>query len=277
MFNAINRFTFLAAATLMAVSCTTETERRAAAAEDLRAQAAELIRAGNHTQAIAILDSLDSAYHEQTGVRRSALASRAEAIAGLAMQNIGPADERLAKATLHADSLAAYFVNVEGPRGLEGYAVAKDLAKQNVTAATGVQPRVDNDGYISLAAVVKGKSIGLNAVSVTTQSGTAKSEIISSDRCISSEGSELTSFRQEEVAAVLSALEAAGDYPAKLFLDGSKGSVEVKLTANMRTALVRSWQYSQALQELRSAKIERERLERTLATARDHIANSVQP
>ena len=277
MFSAANKTLILAAATLLASSCTTEAERRAAAAEDLRVQAVELIKAGDHAQAMALLDSIDSAYHEQTAVRRTALSSRAEAIAGLAMQQIGPADERLAKATLRADSLAAYFVNVEGPRGLEGYAVAKDLAKQNVTATTGVQPRVDNDGYISIAAVVKGKSIGLNAISVTTQNGTVKSEIISSDRCISSEGSELTSFRQEEVAALLSALEAADGLPVKLFLDGSKGSVEVKLTENMRSALVRSWQYAQALQELRSAKIDRERLERTLATARDHIANTVQP
>ena len=90
-------------------------------------------------------------------------------------------------------------------------------------------------------------------------------------------GAAPTSFRQEEVAHLLEALEAADGTPVKIHLDGTKGSVEVKLTPALRVALVRSWQYAMAQQQLRAAKVERERLERTLLTARNHRANAPLP
>lgn len=100
---------------------------------------------------------------------------------------------------------------------------------------------------------------------------------IGSDRRIDSEGAELAVFRQEEITDLLEALDRAEGTPAKIHIDGSKGSVEVKLTPALRKALTDSWHYAMARQELRSALIERERIERTLQTARDHRANAPLP
>lgn len=278
MYNAANKIIIPAiVAAVIATSCTSEAERRAKEAEQLRAQAETLVGAGQYEEAMVLLDSLDSAYREQTGVRRMGLATRAAAIEARSISEIGPADQRLAAAQLRVDSLSQLFVHIDGPRGLEGYSVAKELAKQDVTDGTGIQPRLDNDGYLSIAAVVKGKNIGLNSLSVTTQSGTVQIEPVGSDRVVNSEGTELSSFRQEEATDVLEALTAAEGTPAKIHLNGSKGSVEIRLTPQLRAALVRSWQYAMARQELRSAQIERERLERTLQTARDHRANAPVP
>ena len=277
MFNAANKFLAATLAVAALSACTSEAERRAAAAEDLRSQAESMVAAGNYDSAMSLLDSIDSAYREQTEVRRNSLATRAAAIEGNTLQLIGPAEERLARAQLRTDSLSAMFIHVDGPRGLEGYNVAKELAGKDVTAATGIQPRLDSEGYLSIAAVVKGKNIGLNSLSVTTSRGTIQTEPQGSDRVVNSEGTELASFRQEEVADVLQALAEASATTAKMHLDGSKGSVEIKLTPDMRTALVRSWEYAMALQELRAAHIERERLERVLHTARDHRANAQLP
>ena len=277
MCNAASKLIIAAALAAAATACTSEKERRAAAAEQLRVQAETLVASGHSEQALALLDSIDSAYGEQTAVRRTALATRAAAIEAATMQRIGPAQEALVRAQLTADSLQALFVHVDGPRGLEGHRVARELAKNDVTASTGIEPRIDGDGYLSIAAVVKGKRIGLNSLSVTTAAGTVQTPPVGEGRSIASEGSELTSLRQEEVAEAMEAIAAAGDGPVKVHLDGSRGSVEVKLTPAMRAALVRSWQYAQALQRLRSASIERERLERTLQTARDHRANAPLP
>lgn len=278
MCNAASKTLLAAVALAMAATaCTSEKERRAAAAEQLRVQAEALVASGQSEQALALLDSLDNAYGEQTAVRRNALATRAAAIEAATMERIGPAQEALVRAQLTVDSLQALFVHIEGTRGLEGHRVAKELAKNNVTASTGIEPRIDGDGHMSIAAVVKGKRIGLNSLSVTTAAGTVQTAPVSGERCIVSEGTELTSLRQEEVAEAMEAIAAAGDGPVKLHLDGSRGSVEVKLTPALRAALVRSWQYAQALQQLRSASIERERLERTLQTARDHRANAPLP
>ena len=238
MCNAASKTLLAAVALAMAATaCTSEKERRAAAAEQLRVQAEALVASGQSEQALALLDSLDNAYGEQTAVRRNALATRAAAIEAATMERIGPAQEALVRAQLTVDSLQALFVHIEGTRGLEGHRVAKELAKNNVTASTGIEPRIDGDGYMSIAAVVKGKRIGLNSLSVTTAAGTVQTAPVSGERCIVSEGTELT----------------------------------------LRAALVRSWQYAQALQQLRSASIERERLERTLQTARDHRANAPLP
>lgn len=243
----------------------------------MRVQAENLTASGDYEQAMLLLDSIDSGYHEQTAVRRNAMATRAAAIEARAMQQIGPAEEMMVRAQLRVDSLSKLFIHIDGPRGLEGYRVAQELAKQDVTDATGIQPRIDGDGYLSIAAVVKGRNIGLNSLSVTTQNGTVQNQPQSSDRVINSEGAELASFRQEEVSDMLEALAAAGGSPAKIHLNGTKGSAEIKLTPALRAALVRSWEYAMALQQLRSAHIERERLERTLQTARDHRANAPLP
>ncbi len=278
MSNAANKLTAIALlAALASASCTSEAERRAAAAEQLRQQAETLVAAGSYDDAMSLLDSIDNGYREQTAVRRNAMATRAAAIEARSLQQIGPAEQHMAAAQLRADSLAALFVHIDGPRGLEGYSVAKDIARQDVTRDGGIQPRLDSDGYLSIAAVVKGKKIGLNSISITTQAGTQQVEPVSSERSIVSEGAELTSFRQEEVAHLLEALEAADGTPVKIHLDGTKGSVEVKLTPALRAALVRSWQYAMAQQQLRAAKLERERLERTLLTARNHRANAPLP
>jgi len=279
MFSAANKLAILALGTAVAVAtaCTSESERRAAAAEQLRTQAESLAASGNYEQAIALLDSIDQTYREQTDIRRKAMATRATTIESRALQQIGPAEIRMAQAQLRTDSLQKLFVHIDGPRGLEGYSVAKELAKQDVTDATGIQPRLDHEGYLCIAAVVKKRNIGLNSLSITTQDGTQQVEPISGERCINSDGTELAVFRQEEVAHVLETLEKAEGKPVKIHLNGTRGSVEVKLTPALRTALVRSWQYAMALQELRSAHIERERLERTLQTARDHRANAPVP
>lgn len=276
MYNAASKLTVAAALVAAAAlaGCKSESERRAERAEAMRIEAETLAASGDYEQSLALLDSIDSAYHEQTAVRRKAMATRATAIEARSLRQIGPADSLLAASQLRADSLGALFVYVDGPRGLEGHYVARELKGHDVTDGTGIEPRVDAQGYLSIAAVVKGRSIGLNSMSATTGAGTWRVEPVSGERRVNSEGTELTSFRQEEVSDIMQALEAAGDGPVKIHLDGSRGSVEVKLTPALRTALVRSWQYAMARQQLRSAQIERERLERTLQTARDHRANA---
>ena len=117
-------------------------------------------------------------------MRRNALATRAAAIEAATMERIGPAQEALVRAQLTVDSLQALFVHIEGTRGLEGHRVAKELAKNNVTASTGIEPRIDGDGYMSIAAVVKGKRIGLNSLSVTTAAGTVQTAPVSGERCL---------------------------------------------------------------------------------------------
>lgn len=157
MSNAANKLAAVLMAAAIVTACTSESEKRQAAAEALRTQAEQLVAAGSPEQAMILLDSIDSAYREQTAVRRNAMATRAAAVEARALAGIAPADTRIAQAQLRVDSLAGMFTAIEGPRGLEGYTVAREIAKQDVTVSGGIQPRLDADGYLSIAAVVKGK------------------------------------------------------------------------------------------------------------------------
>jgi hypothetical protein len=90
------------------------------------------------------------------------------------------------------------------------------------------------------------------------------------------EGSELLSFTQEEMADAALWVENHANL-TECTINGSKGQSSVKITPKDRQAFVDAWHYAQALQTLRQSSIRREKLERRLQTARDHIANLYTP
>jgi hypothetical protein len=90
------------------------------------------------------------------------------------------------------------------------------------------------------------------------------------------EGSELLSFTQEEVADAAKWVENHKNMN-ECIINGTKGQCAVKISAKERHAIVDAWHYAQALQTLRQTSIRREKLERRLQTARDHIANLYTP
>ena len=267
MFSAINKT--LCAALLVGLAACGNADREGAVA--LLDESRSAVGSRNFVKAIELLDTINSRYRGQTEIRREALAVRAEAMEGIAMDSISAGDQALAEATLRVQSLEGRFRHVDSNVGLDGYYLPKD-ASDKVMTRTGIQPRVSDDGHFYIVANVQGRSIGLRAVRFADGGESTESASISPSRIIKVEGSEIASFTPEDLEGVGAWLQSH-DGASKCTLLGSKGNIDVKITAELRRQLASCAAYSAALQARRLALVHREKYERMLATARDQLAN----
>lgn len=272
---ASNKFITLAAAGLLtlgaAVSSCGGGER--SAAEELCQKAESEVSSGDFSAAVATLDTLDARYPSQVEVRRSAMKFRAMAVEGLTLKRIQVVDDSLALLKSELDGYQNSFVYVENPgKNLGGNYIAKDLKQSKTTGATSVTPRINDDGYMTVSVRVDGRKTGIRSIAFGGKSGRAESQSIGADRSVTVEGSEMAVMQQEEVAALFDVLASMSDAD-RFYIIGDSKTVDGRLTAKEREAMVMTWDYARTMQAYRQALIEREKLERRLKVARDQIAN----
>lgn len=268
MYNVTSK-TFIIIALLFAcVSCA---DKEKEGASELYTQCNEAISQKNYAGALVLLDTLNTRYPKQTEIRRQAMALKAKAMEGIALDSISVADAALAQATITCEEWLPKFRHVDSSVGLEGYFLPNGI-DEKVMTGNAVQARVSDKGYFYMVVNVQGKSIGLNSLELCSGADCITSSAISAARVIKVEGSESASFNPEE-------LEGFGEWlrrnpkPDKAVLVGTKGKVTVKLTPKQAAEIADCYEFSQALLNMRSASIKREKFERMLATARDQIAN----
>lgn len=270
-----NKFITLAAAGLLtlgaAVSSCGGGER--SAAEELCQKAESEVSSGDFTSAVATLDTLDARYPSQVEVRRSAMKFRAMAVEGLTLKRIQVVDDSLALLKSELDGYQNSFAYVENPgKNLGGNYIAKDLKQSKTTGATSVTPRINDDGYMTVSVRVDGRKTGIRSIAFGGKSERAESQSIGADRSVTVEGSEMAVMQQEEVAALFDALASMTDAD-RFYIVGASKTVDGRLSAKEREAMVMTWDYARTMQAYRQALIEREKLERRLKVARDQIAN----
>lgn len=275
MYNATNKFiTGICAVALAVIIATTSScggNSREEAAHQLYGNIEGLIDTRNYTGALELLDTLDTRYADLTALRRQALRLRVRAIEGQALDSISEGDARLCSAKMVVDSLQGGFRFVESPVGLEGYYVEKG-ASDKVLNSTGIQPRITEDGLFYIVANIQGRNIGLESLVFTDGAENVVSSPAPASRLVSVEGSELLSFKPEEVTPVALWLK---DHPgtSKYALKGCKGTIDMKLSPELRRSIVATASYALAMQNLKMASVKREKFERRLQIARDQLAN----
>ena len=260
-----------AAAVLATASCGSDKEHKAAAA--LSAKADSLMKAGNFEAAIELYDSLNHAYPKEIDLRKASDAKRARAIEGLAQSQAPLLDRAIDSLNSVIAGLYPDFNREQSSSALNAYAVHKSLAGQKTTGTAALQPRINVEGNDvsdtpwSIAVFAPG-NIGLNKLAVTTASGQNFTlDVFSNDGQVGS----IVASVAEPLGKYLS---QHPDDPAKAFvLSGSKGKAEGKLSSAFSTATAESYNYAVAKNGLRSALINREKLERRLNIARRQAAN----
>lgn len=269
MLNVTSKITacILAAASLLA-SCGDANRRQA---EELYTLGKASVAAGDYAKALAVIDTLDSRYGEQTDIRRRALRVRASAIEGIALDSIAAGDSALAVATIARTALDGDFSHIDSSVGLEGYFLPNGVSDKVMTTS-GIQGRVSDKGYFYIVANVQGRTIGLNSFEIVDGVDRISSAQLSPARIIKVEGSESASFNPEELEQIGPWLENHLS-ASKLILAGSKGNVSLPLKRAQVDELVKCYRYASALQAQRRASVNREKYERMLATARDQLAN----
>lgn len=273
MSNAVNKLILTVASAAVLTGCG---DSDAVKAKQLADRASQLIEAGDFGGAVVMLDSLDSTYPREIEVRKTGLLYRGRAVERLARDSIIIVDNLLSQSVDKRDSMSDNFVTVELPGGIAGYKVAKSIQGKKSLNTTGIQPRIGvDDDYLSLAVNIKGRSIGFNRITVKDGDRVVSTIEIKPDRLVKVENSEMVTLTQEESAPLIECLEAnPGIKEYKLC--GTRGSIDIKLTSEMRQALIESYRYALACQETRLALIKRERFERMLQRGRDFIANSIE-
>lgn len=276
MYNAANRIIRslggAAFAALCLVSCGPSAEERAAA--ELLGQAEALYDLKDYAGAIDSVNALDERYRGFTDLRRSGLRIRALATESLVKDSIEAVEPELARATIACDSLKNLFdYTAPAAEGLDGYYLPKGLKASNAMSATGIQPRVDTDGYFYLTANINGRVTGLTTVSISSGGDTWTSAPISAARVLTVEGSEIASLSPEETAGLGAWLAAHPAKGLKGCFNGTKGKVEFSVSPALRDMTILCAEYSEALLGRRSASIQREKLERKLQAVRDRLAN----
>lgn len=260
MYNATKTIA-LAALTLLASACGSDS--REARADEMLRRAQQAAADKNYSEAVTILDSLDKGYRDCLDTRKVGTRLRLETLRDMALDSIGMNDARLTVLQKSVEEMQTQFRHIDVP-GTAGYLVyAPAMASWNLQR-TGVQPRVDPDGYFFIAVNLAGRTIGLSGLSLDGTEARGKSVAV--------EGSEIMNVGQEAATPLAEAI-CRHEAPVKLSLDGTRGKASVTLDAKALEAFTATWRFARDRQELRRNLIRREMLERQLSRLRDELAN----
>ncbi len=266
MYNAVKHIAAAALIAAAVTACSGGNERQQSATALLE-QARNEVNSARYAEALTLLDSLDRAYRDCLEQRRPGTRLRMEAMLAMVNDSITANDARRAVLDSTVSRLAPQFRRIEIP-GTDGYSVARSIYTGNEMNVTGIQPRVDEQGYFFIAVNVKGRVInvlGLNYGDVST-TGAAS---------VAVEGSEIATVRHEQAAALAQAL-AAAQAPAKVTIHGTAGNVDVRLDAKALQAFADTWTYAQAVTDQRTELIRRERLARQQTQLQQALAADAQ-
>ncbi len=259
---AISGCCIVAAAT---TSCSGDKNRQERASQLLE-QARSLVAAHSYDSAMSVLDTLDVSYRDCLDQRKEGTTVRLTALSNLTRDSLASAEQQMLVAKTELDELQPKFKKID-IAGTDGYYVYSKTFSGSEMNKTGLQSRVDDQGYLFVIANVSGKNLNLRTLEfngVSTQPG----------QSMKVEGSEIMSLSQEQTSEFVNAL-AQATAPAIVKLNGSKGKVDVKLSASELEAIRITQQYANALQRVRKLSITLEKLERQLAKINDNIANQI--
>lgn len=266
--------TLLTATLVLASASCGDGDKEHKAAIALSAKADSLLNAGAYEKAVALYDSLNNAYPKEIELRKASNSKRAQAIEGHVLSQIPVADRSIDSLNNRIAELYTQFDREQSTQALNAYAVHKSLSGQKTAGTAALQPRINVDGNdVSdtpwSIAVFAPSNIGLNSLTVTTASGQSFTiDVFSNDGQV---GSIVTSVA-EPLGKYLSS--HSDDTATTFVLNGSKGKAEGKLSPAFSTAVALSYNYACAKVELRSALINREKLERRLAIAREQATRA---
>lgn len=273
MWNVPNKLIFPAIVVLTAIlplaGCS---DGGAADARALLASADSALAAGNHRQALELLDTLGARHRDQTEIRRQALGVRARAMEALAIDSIEIVSVQLLEADAAMERLAPRMQHIPGPaEGVQGFWVPSGT-DPNIMGSTALQGRVDDEGLFYIAVNVQRPGASVTSLRISDGPDAYTSATLPGERVLPTANGAVASFSPEAIAGLAPWLES---HPGarEIEIAGSGRPATVRLTPALRGELLLCAQYSEARQNLRMAQIRREKYERMLAAARYQIAN----
>lgn len=254
---------------LVMAGCANPEAETAKRAEALLESAQTALDAQNYPATLQLVDSLDRSCKEAVDVRRRAMPLRAKAIEGLTLDSLADINTRLAACMQTIDSLGRSMTVIDDGAG--GYSLPSAWPSKNDIMATGIEPRVDRQGFFRLVVKNSDKQLGLNAVSFGEGAGAVSTAALPGDRVARVEGSELMSLSREEFMPVVDWL-MSNPAGGTVTLTGTTGTRQLTLTPAMALGLRHAWEFGEAYQQMLTLDHHRAILEKRLKIARDQQA-----
>lgn len=269
---ATKSFIAIALATAALSSCGEKESTRNA--KMLLSEARAAFSAKEYEKTIALIDSVSKAYPEETATRREAMKLRPDATEGLTMIRLSHADSLTATLQSRYDSIAVLMVKVDNPELVEGYWVASQGRNQNPMSTDIIEGRVTGNGEFYMISSLNPSSLHHHSFSVTSNSGESASTAVvpyDGEMNYRINGGEVVTYMADGCKEIGPFAVSHRQEPLTVTFHG-EGNKKIRLTPAQTAGLATAWEFAQTLTEFRHWSIERERLNRQLAIARDQKA-----
>lgn len=244
------------------------------AAREMLGQAESLADKGRYTEALAMLDSVDSRYAAEVDVRREAMSIRPRIIERQTLRDLSEADSLIAQLTIEADAVKDVMAFVED--SFEGYYTTKALKGKVPAEKPGLYARMSTEGVFTVVSSCP-KGTGSTAVSLKAGNDEVESRRVAHDgeRNDRSRGVEIINFMPAEcdTLGVFAGRHAGEDIAVTFLGDRNHKMALPKVQAE---ALANVYEASKIVGRLRLAQLEKTRLERQLDIARSQMARTYQ-
>lgn len=256
---------------LLAAACSGNGDKEKATL--LLDEAQKAFEARNYVEALALTDSIKSAYPKQIDIRREALHLSTRATEGLTLMRLQQADSLTAVLSAQGDSLQRLMKFVSNP--IEGYYIAASADPSKFFGTNGLQARVSPDGGFTLMSSLKAKSVRSTAIEVSAGGEKASTSAVAHDgeRNDRSMGAEVITFIGAECDSVGRFISRHVDEPMTLTFIGS-GTYSMPLPAAQAKEIAIAYDYSTLTRRFMVAALEKERLTRAVDIARSQAART---
>lgn len=280
MFNEIGNF-YLAlavAAFIVLPACDSKDKRDREAAQALLEQVSMNLEQQRFETALDLIDSLDRTYPRQVESRRATIPLRTKAMKGFSEQRLLQTDSLVTVLQMSIAEFQDQMQHVKGDVDLDGYYVVKAAYNPDFSASTGIQARVSDLDYSFYIVAASGdKKVGVRQIVLSSPDASKASEAIpeNSGRIGDTDefGSDIASFRMEEVADLAAWTTENASAINRLVIKGSLGEVEIKLSPAQVSAITTAWRFADIASRLQQGLRLKEKLEKQLVLARDQELN----
>ncbi len=244
-------------------------------AGDLYSQAEVLYSNGKYEEALTLLDSMDRSCPTAIDIRRKGMSLRPRLMEQAANRQLEIIDSISAIESYRLDSLSKQTQLVQNTVG--NYYVSKAEGHVDVGTVSGLHGRMSPDGRIYIVATSPNP---VNPASITVTSGqeSASTPAVSYDgeRNDRSSGKDVITFIEGECQDVAKFIYEHQGQPLTVTYNGSNGKqVSMTLPDNQKEGIATLYATSVVVRERKKQELEKQRLEKTLQTARSQIARTM--
>ncbi len=245
-------------------------------AEGLLNMAQSAFDNADYSGSIIFLDSLQKGYPAEIELQRAGMALRPKVIEQLTLIEIQQTDSAIAAEKIEADKLKSSLRWVKTPGMIEGYWTYGKTYRSDFMNTTGIEPRVSEIGqFYIVSSVNPAGGLKHTAIAVSGNGDRATTVPVEYDgeSNYRVDGGEIITFSPEASDTIGAfALKKQG-CPLTLHFIGSKERTQ-KLSADQVAAIAAAYRYSRITIDARERTVNRQRLEKQLAIARDQIARA---